>query len=291
MSPLVKASADLAAGCGIQPYTFTDNSFVNDPAPTTMAGWDWDFGDFSAHSSDPNPTHTYDAEGTYTVRLTVTDSNGLTDTHTMTLKVVDKVCPPPKTLSEDNGHGPVAPHDGTDAAIADADMDGDGIANSLDNCVSVANGDQSNVDGDLLGDACDADLDGDGIANADDNCPAVANLQQTDLDGDGLGDACDPDADGDTVADHPTAGLADNCLGLANTDQVDLNGDGIGDACQSRATLPASAGPAAAAPAIGGNAIAVPAANPTSMGPLLVAGLLALVAIGAVLMVAARRRA
>jgi len=35
------------------------------------------------------------------------------------------------------------------------------------------------------------DGDGDGVADSDDNCPQVANADQKDLDGDGLGDACD----------------------------------------------------------------------------------------------------
>ena len=40
-------------------------------------------------------------------------------------------------------------------------------------------------------DAAPADGDGDGLADSLDNCPEVANEDQTDGDGDGLGDACD----------------------------------------------------------------------------------------------------
>lgn len=61
-----------------------------------------------------------------------------------------------------------------------ADVDGDGIADAVDNCLAVANRTQNDEDGDTLGDACD-------------NCPLVGNLDQADRgDGDGVGDRCDP---------------------------------------------------------------------------------------------------
>ncbi|MCX2982039.1 matrixin family metalloprotease [Halieaceae bacterium IMCC14734] len=47
------------------------------------------------------------------------------------------------------------------AALYDSDADGWGLFQ--DNCVSVANSSQSNVDGDAQGDACDADIDGDDV--------------------------------------------------------------------------------------------------------------------------------
>ncbi len=41
------------------------------------------------------------------------------------------------------------------------------------------------------GASCAADLDGDGVSDSCDNCPAVANPSQSDADGNGLGDACE----------------------------------------------------------------------------------------------------
>jgi len=46
----------------------------------------WDFGDDTT-SSLANPTKTYDADGTYTVTLTVTDSNGKTDVYQQDIQV------------------------------------------------------------------------------------------------------------------------------------------------------------------------------------------------------------
>jgi len=69
-----------------------------------------------------------------------------------------------------------------------ADTDGDGIADDVDNCPTVPNPSQTNSDGDSHGDACD-------------NCPNDTNENQADADSDGAGDVCDPDDDNDTVPD------------------------------------------------------------------------------------------
>jgi hypothetical protein len=71
-----------------------------------------------------------------------------------------------------------------------ADIDRDGVPDILDNCVSISNLDQKDVNNNGRGDACD-DFDQDGILNPRDNCPNNPNRYQEDADGDGVGDVCD----------------------------------------------------------------------------------------------------
>lgn len=142
-----------------------------------------------------------------------------------------------------------------------SDDDGDGIYNEDDNCVGAVNVNQSDIDGDGIGDVCDPDIDGDGVPNGQDkfpndavewkdndndgigdeadldddndgitddidNCPLVANANQMDSDHDGQGDACDIDADGDGTPNN-----TDNCPLISNPDQLDTDNDGLGDLC------------------------------------------------------------
>lgn len=82
----------------------------------------------------------------------------------------------------------------------DDDEDGDEIFGADDNCPSIYNPEQSDLNSDGFGDFCDSDMDGDGFENWKDNCRGVANPTQLDLDLDGLGDggawsgpeSCDP---------------------------------------------------------------------------------------------------
>lgn len=57
-------------------------------SPATLSSYDWDWGDGTSHGTGATPAaHTYSAAGTYSVVLTVTDSNGLTDTDTQSISV------------------------------------------------------------------------------------------------------------------------------------------------------------------------------------------------------------
>lgn len=56
------------------------------------------------------------------------------------------------------------------------DTDGDGVVDGIDNCPSVPNADQLNIDRDKKGDVCDEDDDNDGIADGPDPCDVMANV-------------------------------------------------------------------------------------------------------------------
>jgi hypothetical protein len=56
------------------------------------------------------------------------------------------------------------------------DTDSDGVPDTSDNCLSVSNPSQTDLDGDVIGDACDPDIDGDSILNEADTCPSASPI-------------------------------------------------------------------------------------------------------------------
>ena len=75
--------ADFTWSCTGLTCSFTDGS-TDDGSVTA---WTWDFGDNSGSSAEPSPTYGYGAQGSYGVKLTVTDNNGVTGTVTKMVTV------------------------------------------------------------------------------------------------------------------------------------------------------------------------------------------------------------
>lgn len=85
--PVASFTEDLHVAPVGTPINF-DASASNDP-DGTIVSYEWDFGDGTT-ATGPTATHTYAAPGTYTVTLTVTDDDGLTDTATA-IKTIDQI--------------------------------------------------------------------------------------------------------------------------------------------------------------------------------------------------------
>lgn len=80
-------------------------------------------------------------------------------------------------------------------ALPATDTDGDGVIDTLDNCILVVNPDQRDTNSDGYGNACDADLDNDGTVGFSDIIVFLTNYGTTspdaDLDGNGAVDFSD----------------------------------------------------------------------------------------------------
>ncbi|HET9648570.1 MAG TPA: LamG-like jellyroll fold domain-containing protein, partial [Microlunatus sp.] len=88
--PNVNPTADFTSTVTKQTVTF-DGTGSSD-SDGTIASYAWDFGD-GATSTQAKPSHTFAAAGDQTVKLTVTDNQGATDSVTKTVTTVDNAKP------------------------------------------------------------------------------------------------------------------------------------------------------------------------------------------------------
>ncbi|MFX0558456.1 thrombospondin type 3 repeat-containing protein [Maribacter sp. CXY002] len=135
----------------------------------------------------------YETKSSYSIRVSTTDSEGNSFEKSFIITIQDN-----------------------------SDEDGDGINDSSDNCINIANADQTDTDSDGMGNACDDDDDNDGTPDTEDDFP-LDETEDTDTDGDGTGDNSDTDDDNDGTPD------TEDDFPLDETEDTDTDGDGTGD--------------------------------------------------------------
>lgn len=97
-NPIAAASASPISGLAPLGVAFSSASSTDpDGDPLTFL---WDFGN-GASSTDPNPTYTYAADGTYTATLTAEDGNGGSDTDAVTI-IVGNLSPTAEIVNPPN---------------------------------------------------------------------------------------------------------------------------------------------------------------------------------------------
>lgn len=128
------------------------------------------------------------------------------------------------------------------------DTDNDGVVDFEDNCFDIYNPDQSDLDGDGLGDVCDDDIDGDGVMNNIDTCPNTpegesvnaTGCSQSQLDDDGDGVMNDKD-----LCPNTTSGTnvnANGCFFLpANNFSIEVIGETCTDKNNGKISISAQA--------------------------------------------------
>ncbi|MFK7811732.1 MAG: PKD domain-containing protein, partial [Maribacter sp.] len=86
-APVAVAEATPLNGTAPLEVTFTGSNSTDDVAITSYT---WDFGDGTSLSAEADPVHIYQTVGVYTATLTVEDAEGLTNTATITITVLEE---------------------------------------------------------------------------------------------------------------------------------------------------------------------------------------------------------
>ncbi|MEQ9032254.1 MAG: pre-peptidase C-terminal domain-containing protein [Aggregatilineales bacterium] len=165
---------------------------------------------FSTRSS--GTVFTFDSTGLNILTLTLEDATE--DTYTITVVVEDISG---NGASDQVEVGVTNGEITGDNARTENDNDNDGVTDDVDNCPAIRNPQQTDTDGDGMGNACDLDNDNDSVNNPADDCPLTAGRPSA--------NGC-PDEDEDGVRDS-----LDNCPSVYNPAQLDIDDDGLGDVC------------------------------------------------------------
>ena len=104
-----------------KPTTQDTVSFIDrsEDLDGTVISWLWEFGD-GATSTEQNPAHKYADDGTYIVKLTVTDNDGAINTKSEDITILNT---PP---TSDFTYTPTKPKEGQDVQFTDKSIDLDG---------------------------------------------------------------------------------------------------------------------------------------------------------------------
>ena len=111
-------SANFSWAAELLQVIFTDLSVAGD---TTITNWSWNFGDGDT-STEQNVVYTYTSAGTYSVSLTVTDANGLSNISTQSVTVTSVLVGPTANFTHSNSYLIIQ--------FTDASQAGDGVINN-----------------------------------------------------------------------------------------------------------------------------------------------------------------